>query len=344
MVRYKVDNLATELGADASKRDMALQQVTQLLTEIRDQTDALSQFSRDYDVKLEQSINGVRNRNEQDTGAIQESMKLIGDSQAQLANSLALLSKQTEEQRQHSESQAEADEWTGLQGEAQTQTTSLSDMQATTSQSLNGSAQALSGLAALNSGNSRLDTTSNKVIGLANTFDGFGKLGGLFGGFGLKKGNQYTNTIRQASRSPARPRHAMNPAPVYTRMPPASRERAPTRDLAPPPRRLPPTQNNTNYSSSNQVSSTPRSTISYVKGIAPPLPPRAASGPVTSATEDRVEDRPQLLPWPHQRPPILGNHQRSLRPHQSRILEIPCSPLLVFWCSKGGRRHRQSSP
>ena len=44
--RYKVDNIATELKADGSNRDMALQQVTQLLTEIRDQTEALSQFSK----------------------------------------------------------------------------------------------------------------------------------------------------------------------------------------------------------------------------------------------------------------------------------------------------------
>lgn len=189
--KHKVDNIGTELRADVLNRDVALQQVTQLLTEISDHTEALSQFSKDYDVKLQQSLNGVYDRNEQDMGTIQESMKLIEDSQARLAESLVLLSKQIEEQHQQSDSQAEADEWTQLQGEAETQTISLSGKQATTSQSLNSAAQTLQGLVALDSGNGRLATTSTKLTGLSNTFDGFGKLGGgAFGGFGVKKPNQ----------------------------------------------------------------------------------------------------------------------------------------------------------
>jgi hypothetical protein len=115
-----VGNIATELRADSSNRDLALQHVTQLLTEISDQTEALNQFSSDYAVKLQQSINGVRDQNEQDLSIIQDSMKLIEDSQALLAESLVLLSKQIEEHRQQSDSQAEADEWTQLLGQTDT--------------------------------------------------------------------------------------------------------------------------------------------------------------------------------------------------------------------------------
>ena len=47
-------------------------------------------------------------------------MKFIEDSQVGLADSLAFLSKQIEEQRQQSASQAEADKWKQLQGKAET--------------------------------------------------------------------------------------------------------------------------------------------------------------------------------------------------------------------------------
>ncbi len=55
-------------------------------------------------------------------------------------------------------------------------------MQATTSKSLSGAAQTLQGPAALDGGNGRLATTSNKLMGLSNAFEGFGKPDGLLGG------------------------------------------------------------------------------------------------------------------------------------------------------------------
>jgi flagellar hook-associated protein FlgK len=54
-----VDNIATDLKDDTSNRDVAIKQVTQLLTEIHDQTETLSQFSSEYNVKLQKSIDGV---------------------------------------------------------------------------------------------------------------------------------------------------------------------------------------------------------------------------------------------------------------------------------------------
>jgi hypothetical protein len=319
MDRSKVDNIATDLRADASNRDLALQHVTQLLTEISDQTEALSQFSSDYAVKLQQSISGVRHQNEQDMSTMQESMKLIEDSQARLAESLVLLSKQIEEHRQQSDSQAEADEWTQLLDQTETQTTSLSDMQATTSQSLNGAAQTLQGLAALDSGNGRLATTSNKLTGLSNTFDGFGKLGGLFGGFGAKKPNQSPSPQRQASRSPSRRLAARGPAPVFTTKSPPSQERVAMRKFAPPPQRIASVGHNTGSRSSNQEPPTVKPIVPQVKLMPPPpLPPRSISAPSTLA-EERVENKPKLPPRSPQRPTV---------PRKSHTLSLS-SPKLV---------------
>jgi hypothetical protein len=327
-----VDNIATELRADASNRDLAFQHVTQLLTEISDQTEALSQFSSDYAIKLQQSLDGVRDQSEQDMSAIKESMKLIEDSQARLAESLLLLSKQIEEHRQQADSQAEADEWTQLLGQTETQTTSLSrsDMQATTSQSLNGAAQTLQGLAALDSGNGRLSATSTKVTGLSNTFDGFGKLGGLFGSFGAKKptsSNQSSSPQKHAPRSPARRLTATSPTPVYTKKSPACQERIPMRNLAPPPQRISSVpENHTGASRSNQESPTAKPIVPQVKVLPPPppppppLPPRSIVSAPSAPAEEGVANKPKLPPRSPRRPTV---------PRKSQTLSSLGSPKLL---------------
>ena len=80
------------------------------------------------------------------------------------------------------------------------------------------------------------------------------------------------------------------------------------RDLAPPPRRLPPVQYNTSSSNSTRGLSMLRPTVPQMKVKPPPLPPRAVSGPVTLA-EEQIEERPQLPPRPRQRRAVPSKSQ-----------------------------------
>jgi hypothetical protein len=139
-------------------------------------------FSADYQTQLHEGTHEMHESTKTEIITLNTNVQKIESTQTQLAESLQLLTRQIEEQYQLAiqTKQAEADEWAKLQEDAKEQTTSLSTLQETTSQTLNGTAQTLQGMSSLNGGGGALGVVSNKASGLRDTFEGIKGLKSMF--------------------------------------------------------------------------------------------------------------------------------------------------------------------
>jgi uncharacterized phage infection (PIP) family protein YhgE len=278
------------------------------------------QFSADYQTQLHEGTHEMHESTKTEIITLNTNIQKIENTQTQLAESLQLLTQQIEEQYQLAiqTKQAEADEWAKLQEDAKEQTISLSTLQETTSQTLNGTAQALQGMSSLSRGGGALGVVSTKASGLRDTFEGMKGLKSLFRPSSTKSpepsvSNRPNGAPRDSSSYRSRSSNQQNRT-GYGRG-------ATTRRTLPP---------NPYVQSQGEGSARPRtlelstmSSVSNSPAIRPPLPSRGISKLAKTKSkalslEDTNENRPPLparplqRPQPRQKPQFLQNFPPTL--------------------------------